>query len=62
MTSLAQRCFTENLQRLEGPAGQPTDPVAWNLNQGLLDLARAIAQLQFDVQQLQHDLRRQAQR
>jgi hypothetical protein len=63
MTKLAQRCFTENLHLIgKTPAGSPQDPIAWNLNQGLLDLAREIAKLQSDVQQLQHEMRAMRQR
>lgn len=54
MTMLAQKCFNENLALIgRDHTGTPKDPLAWNLNQGLLDLARALQQLQRDVSDLQ---------
>lgn len=48
--SNAKKCFAENT-RLISPH---SDPVQWNLNNGLANLADAIARVQTEVRQLQH--------
>lgn len=58
MTAAAQKCFNENLRLIgKTPNGAPTDPQAWNLNQGLLDLARSIADVQAKLAQLENEVR-----
>jgi len=47
----ARKCFAENTQLISPPQ---SDPVQWNLNNGLLNLADAIATVQSEVRQLQH--------
>lgn len=45
----AQNCFAENTRLISAAS----DPVQWNLNNGLLNLAGAVARVQSEVQQLQ---------
>ncbi len=49
-TSNARNCFAENTRLISSTS----DPVQWNLNNGLLNLADAIATIQSEVRQLQH--------
>lgn len=57
-TARAIRCFKENIELMpKDIAGNPLDKQAWNLNQGLLSLARAIAQIERDLQQAKNDIR-----
>lgn len=48
MTANAQKFFNDNLSRLDARA----DPVAWNMNCGLLALAETVAALQQDIQHI----------
>ena len=51
------KAFSENVQRFIEPSH---DPVAYNLNAGLLNLAKGIAELETRIQQLEATLRRRA--
>ena len=42
----ASKFFTDNINRLKKPDGMPTEPLAYNLNWGLLQLARQLDQIE----------------
>jgi hypothetical protein len=49
----AKRCFQENCQ-LINPS---SDPVAWNLNNGLANLADALQQMENRLSQIEQSIR-----
>lgn len=55
--SVAEKWFTANLRTIPtGLGGVPSDPVAWNLYQGLLAMAQDVAKTRIDLQRVQSDL------
>ncbi|MCV2365547.1 hypothetical protein LNV23_19025 [Paucibacter sp. DJ1R-11] len=58
-TTQAIRHFKENLELIpKDLTGEPLDQEAWNLNQGLLALAKSLAQVQSELRDLKNDIRR----
>lgn len=56
--SSAERLFKLNLQAIgKTAAGTPTDPFQWNLHSGLIELARAIADLESQLKDVQNTVR-----
>lgn len=53
----AQGAFQDNLRRLTGADGVLSDPIAWNLNKGLLELTLAVQKLQSEMDIVQRELR-----
>ena len=51
-SNTAKDCFEENCALID----QTQDPVGWNLNNGLFNLANAIAGLENDLRSLSHEV------
>lgn len=59
MPNAAERCFTENLRLIGRDAsGQPRDPIAWQLNAGLLALTQQVAALQSELEKCRAEIHR----
>lgn len=49
---VAIKCFDDNINRMGGLAGASTSPYEYNMNVGLLNLARAIENIEDEHQKI----------